>query len=163
VHYNLVHGATRAGHQQLNSAPENASRGSAPAGVQKRDPPSGSDQVHRYAVGDGNGEKYSARSRGPAVDTLELDPAPAGFKVHEFDAMHLITEDDGLELGELAPKAEPARHDVSDRLPAPESQIEASPGIGAAACDARDDAILLLPAWYFKAWDGSSHRNFLDR
>jgi hypothetical protein len=92
--------------------------------VQQSDPLSGGYQVHWNAVGDRNCKEDPPRGRGPAVDSLDLNPAAAGVDAHDFHAVHLVAEDNGMELRHLAAKREPAGHDVSNRLPAPEAKIE---------------------------------------
>jgi len=119
--------------------------------VQQRDPPTWSYQVYGYAVGDGYGKKNPGDRRNPAIDPLDLNPAPAGVDAHDFDAVHLVAKHDRLELRQLTTKGEPARHHVSHGLPAPETEVEATAGIGTPAGNSRDYPVLFSPAGDFES------------
>jgi hypothetical protein len=51
MHYNIVRRGACLGEQALETAPENAGRGSSPAGVEQRDPLPRNGQIHRNAIG----------------------------------------------------------------------------------------------------------------
>jgi hypothetical protein len=127
--------------------------------MKQSDPFARSYQVNRDTVCDSDGEKDAGGRRGPAVDSLDLDPASAGLEGHDLDAVNLIAKRDRLELRQLATKREPARHHVSHWLSTPEAQIEASPRIRAPARDAGHYSVLFSPAWNLEARYRSVNRH----
>jgi hypothetical protein len=103
-------------------------------------------QINRHTVGDRHSEQDSGCGGNPTVDSIDLDPAATRIEAHELDPVDLVAQSHSVKAREPATKREPPAHDLADRLPAPESEIEAPAGLGPAAGDAGDYAVTLLPA-----------------
>lgn len=119
--------------------------------------PSGDDEVDRYAIGDGNSQENSRIGGDPPVDPFDLGPSVRFIDLHDGYAVNLIAEDDGVEASHLPPEAKPAIHHFAYWLRAPESQVESSPRISAAAGDAGVNAITLTPTGNLKPGDLPRH------
>jgi hypothetical protein len=160
MHYELRCETPRFCLQAFHPPHQDPARRATPAGVQESYAASRRHQIYGDAVGNRHREQDSRCHGDPAIDGFDVDPPAARIDPEQLDTVNLVAQCDSVEAGERATKREPAAHDLTDRLPAPESQVEAAAGLDAAASDAGYYAVTFSPAGNLKTGDGSRNRNF---
>jgi hypothetical protein len=135
MHYNIGCRRPGSGGQVVDPPLQDPSGGSPPPGVQERDATAGNHQVDGNTIGHCDGEEYTGRGRGPAVDSVAVYPPASSIQAAHLDTVDLIAEGKRLELLHRSPEGEPAAHDLADRLVAPETQVEAT------TCDPGDHSV----------------------
>jgi hypothetical protein len=121
--------------------------------VEQGNPTTRDDEVHGDAIGDGNSQENPPIGSDPPVDPFDLDPSVRLIDLHHGNAVHLIAKHDGVEVSHLSPEAKPAIHHLTYWRCAPESQVESTPRLRAAAGDAGANAIELTPTRNLKPRD----------
>jgi hypothetical protein len=152
VHYHIALRTLGSLQQGRQTSLQNPARSAPPPGVQQGHSPPWGDEIHRNAVGYGYGKQNTGRSGDPAVDTLDLAPALRLSHSSNFHPVDLIAEDHRGESRHGSSELEPATHNLTYRLRAPQAEVKPASGSGAPPGDPRGNAVVLLPARYLKGW-----------